>query len=444
MKTHIKLVFGVALAIVLGVISTVSMPVISEANILPVQNCVNLYANMQYGSSDYYTNGDVTRLQNFLNTNGYMQVSSTGYFGTITLSAVQRFQANNGLYSAGYVGPLTRAKILAISCGGNPIPLPPPIITTGPILNSSSSLSPTYGPVGALVTITGVHFNSTSRVLFDSNPIQISSNYGNQITFIVPSSINPPCYYSYPQCLMSSKIVVPGSHSIIVENNDQYGIQDSIPVTFNVTTNGGSGNQAPVINGLDSPSALNIGQTGTWIVHATDYTGGGLNYSVVWGDEGYASPVAAYGSNVVGQTSTFTHVYNSAGTFTPTFTVTGSNGLIAKTSATVVVGGVNNSNTPAINSIYPSVGSVGSYVTLYGTSFGPTDTILFGGGPISGSLGISSGQTTLSFIVPSSVGADCQSNMMCPMYQRLITPGTYEVKVRNSGGTSNTVLFQVQ
>lgn len=98
---------------------------------------------------------------------------------------------------------------------------------------------------------------------------------------------------------------------------------------------------APVISGVGGPTQLKAGITGTWNITAKDPEGGSLKYSVIWGDETY-TPVAP-SQDVVPyyaplQTSTFTHVYNRDGKFTPTFTVTDESGLSAKTSISVIVG----------------------------------------------------------------------------------------------------------
>ena len=108
---------------------------------------------------------------------------------------------------------------------------------------------------------------------------------------------------------------------------------------------------APVINGLDAPTTLSVGQTGNWTVHASvpNQTNASLRYSVTWGDEGNsaAEQIAAFangGATQVQVSGSFTHIYNRAGIFTPKFTVSNDAGS-AQTSATVSVGLVT-PNTP--------------------------------------------------------------------------------------------------
>ena len=95
---------------------------------------------------------------------------------------------------------------------------------------------------------------------------------------------------------------------------------------------------------------------------------------------------------------------------------------------------------PSIQFLSQSSGVVGTVVTITGSGFLPTNTVLFGGGPV---IPTFNNSTSISFTVPSSVGADCQTNGACPMYARLITPAIYPVIVRNANGVSNALQFTV-
>lgn len=75
-----------------------------------------------YRNSDRYTNNEVTKLQNFLQDYNFLNVEATGYFGTKTLAAVKSFQRSSNILASGYVGPITRAKIKEMSCGGGVTP----------------------------------------------------------------------------------------------------------------------------------------------------------------------------------------------------------------------------------------------------------------------------------------------------------------------------------
>jgi chitodextrinase len=111
---------------------------------------VNLTRNLALGSSGT----DVTQLQQFLVTQGDLTAAPTGYFGTLTQAAVEQFQKANNISPVGSIGPITRAKITALtnSCttagGGsststtNP-PTTPPSRPLPPLSTSTALGTPT-------------------------------------------------------------------------------------------------------------------------------------------------------------------------------------------------------------------------------------------------------------------------------------------------------------
>jgi len=108
-----------------------------------------------------------------------------------------------------------------------------------------------------------------------------------------------------------------------------------------------TGNKPPVISGVSGPTTLQVSQTGTWTVTASDPENGALKYSVVWGDEVTTGASAqGFAPSIYIQTATFSHSYASAGVYTPAFTVTDNQGLTAKTSISVTVG---NASIPTLN-----------------------------------------------------------------------------------------------
>ena len=126
--------------------------------------------------------------------------------------------------------------------------------------------------------------------------------------------------------------------------------------------------RSPVINGIDAPTTLSVGEMGTWNVRATDPQNGTLSYSVDWGDvqpgqgamqcpEGYVCTpnMGVAAAPTTQQGSSFTHSYSQARTYKVVFTVTNGLGLSTKSSATVKVV---SSNIGALNVIVPNGGEV--------------------------------------------------------------------------------------
>ncbi|MDQ3014321.1 MAG: peptidoglycan-binding protein [bacterium] len=99
---------------------------------------------------------------------------------------------------------------------------------------------------------------------------------------------------------------------------------------------------------------------------------------------------------------------------------------------------------PAITSISPASGKVGSKVTINGTGFTSTSAVRFGGGYISrGSVMLTDGR--LEFTLLEGVGlCNPYTSQICAAMLMQITPNTYVVVVENADGTkSNQMNFKV-
>ena len=329
-------------AIVLG--GTTIAAAQSQTSIAPA-SCVTLTHALYLGSRDATTSGDVTTLQDFLAAQGDLQVSATGYFGVLTLRAAEQFQASQGVAAIGYIGPLTRAAIQRTSCGGN-MPVP----TNSPV--SVYSISPSSGPIGTTVSVTGFGFTDDNTINFGPGVIMhvpITSRIAvacttdpscrggirETLVFTVPQSLDPACRFTTPQCEIVSRMTTPGTYSVSVSNT------------------AGTSN-------------------------ATAYT------------------VTAQGSS------------------------------------------------PSIASINPASGAAGTLITLNGSGFTGSDDVMIGGGAIS-NLSVGANGAQLSFTLPDGVGAYCAPGMACPMYFRLLTPGPYQISVKDvsSGNMSNSVGFTI-
>lgn len=215
---------------------------------------------------------------------------------------------------------------------------------TNPVIYS---ITPKEGPTGTTVTIDGFGFTSDNTVHFGDGAItHVTSSNGiaiactrdpncrpgihQSITFTVPNQLAPNCALGM-MCPMYMRLVTPGSYPVTIENTNG----TSNKVNFTVTGSE-NGNGTISINGIDAPSTLAAGATGTWTVHAITTNGSTLHYSVNWGDTASAA-IMAPAPSPVSASATFTHAYQGAGTYTPTFTVTDDLGHTATVSATVTV-----------------------------------------------------------------------------------------------------------
>lgn len=115
-------------------------------------------------------------------------------------------------------------------------------------------------------------------------------------------------------------------------------------------------------------------------------------------------------------------------------------------------------NPISLYSLSPSAGVVGTTVSVTGYGFTNSNTVLMNGSvaarnvPISSSIAIACTtdpsckggiRQTLIFTIPDSLSPNCPVGSMCPMYMRLITPGTYTITVNNENGTSRGMTFVV-
>lgn len=148
--------------------------------------CLDLQYNLSYRSRDAKTNGEVSDLQDFLNTNGYLSVEPTGYFGAATLAAVKKFQSAVGIGSAstpgyGGIGPKSRAKIKAMTCGS----------TNNTSLNTSTT--------------------NTQVIISPSNPTNTNNNSTQTLTGATSATITSPL--NFPS--VSSQYTISGTASPI-------------------------------------------------------------------------------------------------------------------------------------------------------------------------------------------------------------------------------------
>lgn len=265
-----------------SVVDTV-LPIVQQtAPDLLTLACPHITATLSLGAHDVTTQGAVSQLQQYLVQAGvYPEGQITGYYGALTARAVARLQAQYGLDPVGVFGPQTRALVSRI-CGN-----PGPVACTMEY-NPVCGQPPYTCPVGA----------------FCATVMPAPKTYGNMCML---KADNATLLYT--------------------------GECDSVT---------GGTNKPPVVSGVSGPTVLAIGETGTWSVTAYDPESGSLSYQVDWGDV-YMPSAQLQGAYEAyfRQTSTFTHSYSTAGTYTIRVTVSDDAGSTAHTSTTVRVGAGN-------------------------------------------------------------------------------------------------------
>jgi peptidoglycan hydrolase-like protein with peptidoglycan-binding domain len=251
--------------------------------------CVVLTQNLYAGLDDAVTGGQVTKLQKHLKAQGdYTYPLITGYYGPATQAAVQKFQARVGILSSGTpasngfgnVGPMTRAKIQALSCsggGGSAVALP----STGGVTVSCSA-SPAS-------IIEGQTATWTASVSGGSGPFTYSWSGTNNLS---------------------------GTASSVTKKYNSDGTKNAT-----VKVNGVSFDCSPSLTVLPDPNELNIscnvsdesilvGETVTW---SSTVSGGTGSYTYVWSGT----------DSLAGSANSVAKTYTTAGTKSATVTING-------------------------------------------------------------------------------------------------------------------------
>lgn len=319
-----------------------------------------------------------------------------------TITANGRYFANNLVSSDGATLQFTIPSETGYSC-------PPPLACPMYLIQVTPGNYP----------ITVINANGTSNAVTftvtNSNSITVlSPNGGEQwaqgstqtIRWSAPSSVSAvtisiseyfSCWYTSPACMVPVRILPPiasnvpntGSYSWTIPNTllSQYkisvsdagnsGLFDTSDAPFTIVS-GTTSNQPPVISSVGGPVSLNVWETGTWTVKASDPDGAYLNYSVDWGDmpnytAGSIAPIPAPAT----QTSTFTHSYSQAGNYKVVFTVSDNAGGSAQSSLTVTVG---QTQTPIVlteGSLFQISGQPTVYLVIGGVLRPFTSAVVF-------------------------------------------------------------------
>jgi hypothetical protein len=285
----------------------------------------------------YQTLGNqVSVLQGALRYQIMPSLSQTGYHGPVTRRAVQIFQRQYGIYTSGYVGPQTYARMRALWCGGvinqiNPIPpvINQPICTSGYVLIN--------GRCGIQVPVQNIAAPSVS--------ISISPT-----TFVSGQtvSLNWSSQNATTCTLNNSQVQTSGSQSIVIGSNlTSYTIscsgQGGTSIqTLSTNYTGSSTGVVPSVTVYTTTPNITSGQTATINLVSTN-----ISSCTVSGGIYNGNSVSANGNISVSPTTNTTY----------TFTCLGANGQTVTAQVIVNVNSVS-TTIPAISSFTASPNSI--------------------------------------------------------------------------------------
>ncbi len=212
---------------------------------------------------------------------------------------------------------------------------------SAPIVTSASSMVDLQARIQSLLSVVA------------SLQQQLATNYG---TYTIPSTTTRPWWCSTYSDLSYGQY---NNRVMALHNAMGYSVLGAYPTGYygNLTYSAWSRwcgqivvppiiypttNLPPTISSFSGPTMLDINQVGTWTVYANDPENGQLTYTVTWGDEykyGYSLGAISPNTQTFTQSTSFTHQYSQAGTYTVSIVVRDNTGQEARTTITVRVSG---------------------------------------------------------------------------------------------------------
>ncbi|HEV7702430.1 MAG TPA: PKD domain-containing protein [Candidatus Paceibacterota bacterium] len=215
---------------------------------------------------------------------------------------------------------------------------------TGASTSSSTTVHITGKPAPAAPIISD--FSATSdkssrqATLVWKTDVAASSSVWYGTTSPINTSGNPNI--SRPVKVLNHKVILTGlkpdtKYYVTVGSASTGGATISEEASF--TTPAISNSTTPVITSLSGDSKVTVGREATVTVNAYDPNNDSLSYSMDWGDNITGMALIAKTKPVFVQTSTFSHIYNEAGTYIATVTAENSKGLKVSSSTKIIVVG---------------------------------------------------------------------------------------------------------
>lgn len=237
------------------------------------------------------------------------------------------------------------------------------------------------------------------------------------------------------------------------------GLSPSTPYTYAVSAYDSQGNtsgEAAAVSATTQASTQSTGSapsiTSSLSVNATvgssfSYQIAASNYPTSYAATGLISGLAVNtATGLISGTPT-----GPVGTYNITLNALNSFGMGAAT-LQISVGAASTSTTPStptstsssplITSITPGSGPIDEAITITGSGFGTTSTVLFNGLVADTSVETNSA-SSLSLTVPPDLLPNCASGSACSQLVELTQAGTYQVSVMTDGATSNSMQFTI-
>ncbi len=392
--------------------------------------CITLTKDIRYRSKDATTNGEVSLLQDFLNTQGVFNQESTGYAGLLTIKAIKDFQSKYGISPTGFVGPLTRAKVKEVSCGGTStasVPVTPttpsqPTPQTTPQVSADTAKSttaassgepvlsmiyPTTANPGVSIYLYGENFSGDDLKVYVDNLVLTPKIISPTVAMIIVPEHFVGGTYTFTVTMMKNNVKTKGLPLTIVASEATQ--KTSTPVLSSVNpASGPLGTSITLLGkGLFNASLVEIYKDGTLVGKADRLyvASNGTAVTFTLADylfttvpsTGTTLEMAVLSDGVRSNKTTYTVTTSGATTPVPPPVVTKS---------------------PKITSITPNPARAGETLSIIGENFDSTSVIEINASPASGTV-LSSTKATL--VLPTTTIA-----------------GSYVVTVRNR--TTNEVL----
>ncbi len=319
--------------------------------------CPTLSHDLERGSTDAETDGQVSELQRFLSEYYGIPQLIEGVFGPKTQKYVQQFQKEQTLRTGGFVGQLTRAAIARVCAADVPAQVVGSSAESSPNMNNSAALSaasPKRVQIFSFQGPTTLYVDQIGAWILDivnANKLKVDWKNGTSEKDEDKFDGSDDIFSSNPM-MLTHKYKTPGTYTILLTSDGKKSTASSTAV---VTVKPKPDTETPLIETFIGPTTLRVGRTGTWFVAMV----GAKSFSVDWKDDSSKQgkqdeKSGTFDGKDISRTgtTTLTHIYKKPGTYEILLTAFSKKGTASSTvSATVVVNERPESGVPVIDSL---------------------------------------------------------------------------------------------